>query len=127
MTKRRKDPGAQRLGAKGGRARTPKQNAARRQNAQHAGRPRRVCIHCGEPVVGGHTDRQLDQSCGQNGWRWQQRDAPLTFADVQPEINRLALLLQTLADRMPTTGRPADEPGPTPDDDNADTIAPLPT
>jgi hypothetical protein len=61
------------LGRLGGLANTPKQRRARKQNAQKAGRPRRVCTHCGEPVIGGHQDRALDESCGAHGWRWQTR------------------------------------------------------
>lgn len=61
------------LGRLGGLANTEKQQKARALNAQKAGRPRRVCKHCGEPVVGGHVDRALDQKCGEHGWRWQSR------------------------------------------------------
>lgn len=67
---------ARMLGSLGGRAGTTKQNEARKRNAQRAGRPRRVCIACNEPVVGGHVDRRLDTSCGAHGWRWQRRDDP---------------------------------------------------
>jgi hypothetical protein len=69
--KRKKNRTAQRLGRLGGQANTPAQQAARRRNAQRAGRPRRVCETCGEPVVGGHADRRLDRQCGQHGWRWE--------------------------------------------------------
>jgi len=64
---------AQILGRLGGSANTPKQNAARRRNARFAGRPRRVCKHCGAPVLGGHVDRALDATCGAHGWVWQKR------------------------------------------------------
>jgi hypothetical protein len=78
MTKRttQTTTAAMRLGRLGGKAGTSKQNAARKRNAQRAGRPRRVCITCNEPVVGGHVDRRLDASCGAHGWRWQRRDDP---------------------------------------------------
>jgi hypothetical protein len=61
------------LGRLGGSAGTEAQNLARKRNAQLAGRPRRVCNHCGEAVIGGHTDKALDVSCGQHGWHWQKR------------------------------------------------------
>jgi len=61
------------LGQRGGLANTEKQQAARKLNAKRAGRPRRVCVHCGEPVIGGHVDRSRDESCGAHGWRWQSR------------------------------------------------------
>jgi hypothetical protein len=61
------------LGRLGGLANTAKQKRARKQNAKWAGRPSRVCAHCGEPVIGGHKDRALDESCGAHGWRWQSR------------------------------------------------------
>lgn len=66
---------AQRIGRLGGSANTAKQNAARRKNAQRAGRPRRVCKFCHQPVLGGHVDRDLDASCGAHGWLWQQGTA----------------------------------------------------
>jgi len=72
---------ARTLGSLGGRAGTTKQNEARKINAQRAGRPRRVCAVCNEPVVGGHVDRRLDASCGAHGWRWQRRDDPVDVAD----------------------------------------------
>lgn len=59
------------LGRRGGKANTKAQNAARKANAQKAGRPKRVCKHCGQPVLGGHVDRSLDTSCGAHGWRWE--------------------------------------------------------
>lgn len=58
------------LGSLGGRANTTAQNAARAQNAKHAGRPGRYCAFCGEPVLGGHVQRSLDDKCGRHGWRW---------------------------------------------------------
>lgn len=67
-----KNPAAQALGRLGGAANTPAQNKARRKNAQHAGRPGRVCNHCGDAVVGGHVDRARDATCGQHGWHWRQ-------------------------------------------------------
>jgi hypothetical protein len=69
--KKTMNPHARELGRLGGLAGTPAQNRARRRNAQHAGRPRRVCTTCGEPVRGGHVNRALDDTCGPHGWRWQ--------------------------------------------------------
>lgn len=69
----KKNAAAQALGALGGAAGTAAQNAARKRNAQKAGRPRRICKRCKQPVVGGHLDRALDDSCGAHGWRWQRR------------------------------------------------------
>lgn len=76
MTKKRPAPAAaqsaaQLLGSLGGKANTRAQNIARARNAQRAGRPRRVCSVCHEPVRGGHLDRDLDETCGKHGWRWQ--------------------------------------------------------
>lgn len=68
-----KNTAAAALGRLGGRAGTKAQNKARRANAQRAGRPSRVCVHCGEPVAGGHVDRDLDETCGAHGWRWRKR------------------------------------------------------
>jgi hypothetical protein len=64
---------AQALGRLGGSAGTKAQNRARKKNAALGGRPSRVCIHCGEPVVGGHKKVKLDTSCGEHGWRWKKR------------------------------------------------------
>jgi hypothetical protein len=61
------------IGRLGGLVNSVKQQKARKQNAKRAGRPRRVCLHCGEPVRGGHVDRARDSSCGAHGWRWQKR------------------------------------------------------
>ena len=69
----KKNAAAQALGRLGGQAGTKAQNRARKQNAKLAGRPRRVCNHCGEPVIGGHVDRALDVKCGAHGWRWQKQ------------------------------------------------------
>ena len=71
--KLRKNKAAQALGRLGGTANTAAQLKARRKNARKAGRPRRVCSHCGEPARGGHIDRRLDDSCGRHGWKWQRR------------------------------------------------------
>jgi ribosomal protein S27AE len=70
-----KNAAAQALGRLGGAVNSKAQQQARKQNAQRAGRPRRVCVHCGEPVVAGHVDRALDVTCGAHGWQWQQRSA----------------------------------------------------
>ena len=61
---------------RGGAANTPAQNAARKRNAQLAGRPRRVCTACGERVRGGHVDRRVDAKCGGRSWRWQRKNDP---------------------------------------------------
>lgn len=78
MVTKRKNPAAVALGRRGGSANTPAQRAQRQAAAQFAGRPRRVCVDCGQPVVGGHQDRRLDETCGpvRHGWRWQQGSAP---------------------------------------------------
>lgn len=75
--KRAKDPAAVKaaaalIGRRGGMANTKAQNRARARNAQKAGRPRRVCKTCRQPVLGGHVDRALDETCGQHGWQWEQ-------------------------------------------------------
>lgn len=85
-TSTKKNRAAQTLGRLGGQARTSAQNAARKRNAQTAGRPGRVCTTCGEPVLGGHQDRRLDDTCGAHGWRWQRRDAPATLDTLQREL-----------------------------------------
>jgi hypothetical protein len=71
-----KESAAAILGRLGGSKNSPKQQRARKLNAKRAGRPRRVCVHCGEAVKGGHVDRRLDSSCGAHGWRWQKRNEP---------------------------------------------------
>jgi len=91
-----KNKAAQALGRLGGAANTPAQQRARRRNAQFAGRPRRVCTSCGEPVAGGHVDRRLDDVCGQHGWRWQQ-------GAQAPESPEKDLLRAVLAALPPTT------------------------
>ena len=62
---------AQALGRRGGSANTPAQRAQRNAARKLAGRPRRVCTRCKQPVLGGHADRALDESCGAHGWRWE--------------------------------------------------------
>ena len=84
----KKNPAAAALGRLGGARNTKKQQAARKRNAQLAGRPGRVCAHCGEPVLGGHVDRRLDTTCGQHGWRWSQRGSPVAH---KPNPMRAAL------------------------------------
>ena len=66
-----KNPAAQALGRLGGSANTAAQRRQRVAAAQKAGRPRRVCTTCAQPVVGGHADRHLDEVCGAHGWRWE--------------------------------------------------------
>ncbi len=77
-------PGASAFGRRGGLTNSPKQRQARAANARKGGRPPRVCVFCGEPVVGGHADRDLDDSCGAHGWRWKHKSDP-------PEASREAL------------------------------------
>ena len=67
----RPNPAAQALGRLGGRANTVAQRRQRQAAAKLAGRPRRVCKRCRQPVVGGHVDRALDEACGAHGWRWE--------------------------------------------------------
>jgi hypothetical protein len=71
MKQPKKNPAAVRLGRRGGLANTPAQHAARAKNAQHAGRPRRVCDCCGAPVRGGHVDPRQDTRCQRPGWHWE--------------------------------------------------------
>lgn len=68
----KKSAAAALIGRLGGKAGTSKQNDARKRNAQLAGRPRRVCNVCGEPVKG-HLNIALDEACGQHGWHWQKK------------------------------------------------------
>jgi hypothetical protein len=72
-TPHKKNPAAQALGRLGGAANTPAQVKARLQNAKLAGRPRRICTECGEPVYGGHKNRALDLRCHGHGWHWQKQ------------------------------------------------------
>lgn len=84
------------LGKAGGRANTHKQRAARKRGPKFGGRPRRVCIHCGHAVEGGHVDRRRDETCGAHGWRWQQGDAPATVAELSIMIESYAAALAQL-------------------------------
>ena len=70
---KRKDttPTAATMGRRGGSANTAKQQAARAKNAKAAGRPRRVCTECGEPVHGGHKKAKLNTTCEGRTWTWQ--------------------------------------------------------
>jgi hypothetical protein len=68
--KKPKNKAAQALGRLGGSKNSLAQHAARQRNARLAGRPRRICVHCRQPVKGGHVDRTLDETCGRHGWRW---------------------------------------------------------
>jgi hypothetical protein len=81
------------LGRLGGSANTKAQQRARKRNAQLAGRPRRVCAKCGEPVRGGHLDRALDDVCGAHGWRWQQGDRPAGRPAAAPSAAQLLVVL----------------------------------
>ncbi len=71
MTPPKKNPAAVALGRRGGQAGTKAQNSARKDNAQSAGRPGRVCDDCGEPVRGWHKDSRLDIKCKGQSWHWQ--------------------------------------------------------
>ena len=71
-----KNAAAQALGRLGGAAGTSAQQRAREANSQLGGQPGRVCVFCGEPVIGGHDDRDLDESCGAHGWRWKRKHDP---------------------------------------------------
>ncbi len=75
LSKRTVAEAATALGRLGGSANTDAQNAARKQNAQRAGRPRRICTTCGEPVAGGgvHKNRALDTRCNGRDWTWQKQ------------------------------------------------------
>lgn len=66
-----KNQAAQALGALGGARNTEAQKKARLQNAKLAGRPRRVCTECGEPVYGGHKDTKKNVRCHSRTWEWQ--------------------------------------------------------
>jgi hypothetical protein len=89
-----KNPAAQALGRLGGSANTAAQRRQRRAAAKNAGRPRRVCIRCAQPVVGGHADRALDLTCGAHGWRWEQagRAFPAPPSERQ-SLDRVAAVL----------------------------------
>jgi hypothetical protein len=68
-----KNKAAQQLGTLGGSRNTPAQIAARAKNAKLAGRPRRVCTTCGEPVRGWHKDAVQDVRCHGRTWEWQRQ------------------------------------------------------
>jgi hypothetical protein len=59
------------MGRRGGSANSPAQQAARAKNSKSAGRPRRVCTACGEPVHGGHKKAKLNKTCHGRTWEWQ--------------------------------------------------------
>lgn len=92
-----KNPAAQALGRLGGRANTAAQRQQRQAAAQNAGRPRRVCVHCAQPVVGGHADRSLDESCGAHGWRWERAgvDHPAPVSVERRALDKIAATLRT--------------------------------
>lgn len=96
-----KNPAAQILGRLGGMANTPAQQRARQRNAQKAGRPGRVCVHCGQPVIGGHADRNLDASCGAHGWRWERAGVrhPAPLSDERRALDAIAKVLAVAAAR----------------------------
>jgi hypothetical protein len=91
----KKNPAARALGRLGGLANTAKQNRARARNAKKAGRPGRVCVKCAKPVLGGHVDRALDDSCGQHGWRWERAGVSVA-APVGPERKALDAIAAAL-------------------------------
>jgi hypothetical protein len=90
-----KNPAAQALGRLGGSANTKAQHRARKANAQKAGRPRRVCVKCAQPVTGGHADRALDETCGAHGWRWERAGTrhPAPVSRDRAALDELAALL----------------------------------
>jgi hypothetical protein len=94
-----KNPAAQALGRLGGSANTPAQQAQRRAAAKLAGRPRRVCVKCAQPVVGGHADRALDETCGAHGWRWE-RAGTRHPAPVSKDRKALDAIAALLADNV---------------------------
>jgi len=96
-----KNPAAQALGALGGAANTPAQRRQRREAAKNAGRPRRVCVKCRQPVIGGHADRSLDESCGAHGWRWERAGTrhPAPVSRERAALNALAQLLADCVER----------------------------
>jgi len=67
----KKNKAAQALGRLGGSRNTPAQVKARADNAKLAGRPGRVCAHCGEPVYGGHKNSKQNKRCDSHTWEWQ--------------------------------------------------------
>lgn len=95
MTK--KNPAAVALGRIGGARNTVAQNEARLANAQFGGRPRRVCNVCGEPVLGGHATRALDDTCGPHGWHWQ------TPSERRAAATKAALRQLAFTGEKPTT------------------------
>lgn len=81
MSKQSISAAAALLGRKGGLVKSERKTAAVRENGKRGGRPRRVCVHCSEPVVmrrgatahAGHRNAALDQTCGTWGWEWRKR------------------------------------------------------
>lgn len=67
----KKNPAAQSLGRLGGLRNTPAQAKARAINSKLAGRPGRICAHCGEAVYGGHKNSKQNRKCDGRTWEWQ--------------------------------------------------------
>jgi len=59
------------MGRLGGSRNTDAQKAARAANAKLAGRPRRICTTCGQPVHGGHKRTEQNIKCDGRTWAWQ--------------------------------------------------------
>jgi len=67
----KKNPAAQALGRLGGSRNTQAQKDARAANSKLAGRPGRICAHCGLAVYGGHKDAKQNKRCDGRTWEWQ--------------------------------------------------------
>jgi hypothetical protein len=71
-TKHELNRAAQVLGRKGGQAKSERKTLAVRANALKAGRSRRVCAECGEPVARSwHRNAALDQTCPGRTSKWE--------------------------------------------------------
>lgn len=115
MTKTKRKPTTHlEVSRRGGAASTPAQNEARKRNAQLAGRPKRVCNHCGERVRGGHVDQALDTKCGAHGWHWQKpheavSTTPTPIDAIAAILNDPSLtndgMIELITDAVRATGR----------------------
>ena len=94
------NPAAQALGRLGGSANTKAQRRQRQAAAKNAGRPGRVCVKCAQPVVGGHVDRALDESCGAHGWRWERAGVrhPAPVSVDRAALDEIAAMLDGTVD-----------------------------
>jgi len=122
-----KNKAAQALGRLGGSRNSPAQQRARKRNSKLAGRPGRVCATCLQPVLGGHVDRSLDDTCGMHGWKWM-RAGKRHPAPPNPEraaLDRMAEAMSgqswsadtcdAIAAILRDTGRSVEEPADTPE------------